>query len=136
MARSKPFGGTLSTGQHYLIYNARITGLPRRNALLIAVTRPNELTPLRKVWKIIEGNQAELLPELKRIGEKVEVNEKSHPEATKELPGAELPASKAEIHEWAYPEAVEKDGVLYVVFSQDKRHCWLARIPVKSLALE
>jgi len=110
MARSKPFGGTLSTGQHYLIYNARQG--PRRNALLIAVTRPGELTPLRKAWKIIEGDPPELLPELERIGE------------------------KAEVHEWAYPEAIEKDGVLYVVFSQDKRHCWLARIPVASLVVE
>jgi hypothetical protein len=110
MSRSKPFGGTLSTGQHYLIYNARQGA--RRNALLVAVTRPGELAPLRKVWKIIEGNPADLLPELGRMGE------------------------KAEAHEWAYPEAVERDGVLYVVFSQDKRHCWLARIPVASLAME
>ena len=40
------------------------------------------------------------------------------------------------MHEWAYPEAIEKDGVLYVTFSQDKRHCWIARIPVASLTIE
>jgi hypothetical protein len=136
MSRSKPFGGTLSTGQHFLIYNARLTALGlRRNTLLIAVTRPGELTPLRRVWKLIEGNPPELLPELKRLGEAVEQNEKNDPEATKGLPGTE-PASQATMHEWAYPEAVEKDGVLYVTFSQDKRHCWIARIPVASLSIE
>jgi len=136
MSRSKPFGGMLSTGQRYLIYNARLTGPGlRRNTLLIAVTRPGELTPLRRVWKIIEGNPPELLPQLKRLGETVERNEKNDPEATRGLPG-QGPASQATVHEWAYPEAVEKDGVLYVAFSQDKRHCWLAQIPVSSLGIK
>ncbi len=109
MQNSKPFSGTLSTGQRYAIFNAAEG--PRRNALLIAVTKPGELLPFRKVWKIIEGSPAEIAPVLQRLGE-------TQPK-----------------HEWAYPEAVEKDGMLHVVFSQNKRHCWLARIPVKSLAV-
>jgi hypothetical protein len=105
MAQSKPFGGTLSTGQHYLLYNAA----PGRNTLLIAVTKPNELYPLRKVFKVIEGLPEVMQSEFEQIGEKSKTNN------------------------WAYPEAVEKDGVLYIVFSFNKRHCVIARIPVDSL---
>lgn len=107
MSQSKPFGGTLSTGQHYLIYN----NAPDRNTLVIAVTKPNELYPLQKVFKIIEGLPESMKDEFEKIGEKKPKNA------------------------WAYPEAVEKDGILYVVFSFNKRHCVLARIPVESLKL-
>jgi hypothetical protein len=105
MSLSKPFGGTLSTGQRYLIYNAH----PSRNTLLIAVTKPNELAPLRKVFKVIEGLPASMQQEFEKIGEKSQTNA------------------------WAYPEAVEKDGILYIVFSFNKKHCVLARIPIESL---
>ncbi|MDR2440486.1 MAG: exo-alpha-sialidase [Planctomycetaceae bacterium] len=105
MSQSKPFGGTLSTGQHYLIYNAN----PSRNTLVIAVTKPNELIPLRKVFKVIEGLSASMQQEFEKIGEKSKINA------------------------WAYPEAVEKNGILYIVFSFNKKHCVLARIPVESL---
>jgi hypothetical protein len=105
MARSKPFGRTLSTGQHYLIYNAK----PSRNTLVIAVTKPNELFPLRKVFKVIEGLPVSMQQEFEKIGEKSKTNA------------------------WAYPEAVEKNGILYIVFSFNKKHCVLARIPVESL---
>ncbi len=108
MAQSKPFGGTLSNGRHYLIYN-NAPDSPYRNTLVVAVTGTNELYPFRKVFKVVEGLPATMKPELETIGETSETNA------------------------WAYPEAVEKDGILYVVFSMNKRHCILARIPVESL---
>ncbi|MSU49325.1 MAG: hypothetical protein EXS37_09615 [Opitutus sp.] len=113
MSDSKPFAGTLSTGQRYLIFN----GYPNRNAdgsrnrsdLLIAVTKPGEATPLRKTWRIISdlpGGMEILSPE---------------------------EASRPDRQSWAYPEAAEHDGTLYVVFSHNKKHGWLAAIPVESL---
>lgn len=42
MATSKPYSGTLSTGQHYLICSTTADGGGRRSPLTIAVTRPGE----------------------------------------------------------------------------------------------
>jgi len=107
MAVSKPFGGTLRNGRRYLIYNT--PNKPARNTLVIAVTEPNHLHPFRNVFKIIEGLPESMRAAFEAIGE-----------------------TKSE-NAWAYPEAVEKDGILYVVFSFNKKHCVLARIPIDSL---
>lgn len=106
MEESKPFAGTLSNGRSYLIWNH---GKERRNELWIAVTAPGTLYPFEKVWRLV-GGPAEALPaDLAEIGE------------------------TAPVHNWAYPEAVERDGTLYVVFSLNKRHCYMAAVPVAAL---
>jgi hypothetical protein len=107
MINSKPFSGTLSTGQHYVIFSPSEGA--RRNTLLIGVTNPGELLPLRRVWKLIEGTPVELKDQLISLGQ------------------------PNETHQWAYPEAIEIKGTLYVTFSQDKRNCWIARIPIGEL---
>lgn len=112
MVGSKPFAGTLSSGQRYLIYNGAAPGSRSRNNLLIAVTSPGQSYPFKKVWQVIGG-----VPDDVRTALGMD----------EALVGDQA---------WAYPEAVERDGVLYVVFSQNKKHCWLARIPVSTLRLE
>jgi len=44
MAASKPYAGTLSTGQHYLICSTTADGGNRRHPLTLALTRPGETT--------------------------------------------------------------------------------------------
>ncbi len=44
MANSKPYAGTLSTGQHYLVCTTTADSGTRRSPLTIAVTRPGEET--------------------------------------------------------------------------------------------
>lgn len=113
MSDGKPFAGTLSTGERYLIFNGypdrNRDGTRNRSDLLIAVTKPGEATPLRKAWRII----SDLPPEAKAVSP----NEAARPEQ----------------QAWAYPEAVEHDGTLYVVFSHNKKHGWMAALPVESL---
>lgn len=55
MATSKPYAGTLSTGQHYLICATTSDGGGRRSPLTIAVSRPGE-TLLSKVFVIRQAN--------------------------------------------------------------------------------
>jgi predicted neuraminidase len=55
---SKPYAGTLSTGQHYLIFNAPIpgeNGWNQRGALAIALTDAGG-ERLVKAWKVREAN--------------------------------------------------------------------------------
>ncbi len=35
--------------------------------------------------------------------------------------------------EWSYPSAVEFDGTLFIVYTSEKHHCVMARIPMESL---
>jgi hypothetical protein len=86
MAASKPYTGTLSTGQHYLICSTTADGGNRRSPLTIAVSRPGEQT-FSRVFVIRHA----LFPE--GPGE-------SHK-------GAAL----------SYPYAIERDGKLYVGYS-------------------
>ncbi|OGV58039.1 MAG: hypothetical protein A2283_15965 [Lentisphaerae bacterium RIFOXYA12_FULL_48_11] len=51
MAASKPYTGTLSTGQHYMICSTTADGGNRRSPLTIAVTRPGE-TVFSKIYVI------------------------------------------------------------------------------------
>lgn len=107
MACSKPFAGTLSTGQKFLIFNA--AGSPPRNVLLIAISKPGDMQ-LSKVWKIIDGSWGtKIRPLLNQVGD------------------------NQSTQEWAYPEAVEAEGKLQVVFSQSKRNCFIATIPLAEL---
>jgi hypothetical protein len=106
MEESKPFAGRLSDGRSYLIWNH---GRERRNELWIAVTAPGQLYPFERVWRLVGGHASALPDGLAAIGE-----------------------TGAAYH-WAYPEAVERDGTLYVVFSLNKRHCYLAAFSVAAL---
>lgn len=107
MEESKPHALTLSDGRTCLIWNQ---GAPRRDVLWIGVTAPGRLFPVERVWRLVGGHPSALPAGLADIGET----------------GA--------AHEWAYPEAIERDGTLHVVFSMNKRHCWLATVPVAALA--
>ncbi len=107
MDDSKPFAGTLSNGRAYLIWNH---GHPRRDQMWISVTEPGQLHPFGRIWRLVGGHVSALPTDLAEIG------------------------GPAHFHEWAYPEAVEHDGHLHVVFSLDKRHCYMATIPVSALA--
>lgn len=108
---TKLFAGTLSTGHHYVIFNATDRdGLPSelpRHRLQIGVMAPGEITPFERLFTLVEDAPAEL--DLPAIGE------------------------SAPLHAWAYPEAMEHDGELHVTFSMNKRHCWLASIPLAGL---
>ncbi len=108
---TKLFAGTLSTGHHYVIFNATdrdgLTGELPRHRLLIGIMRPGEITPFQRILTVIEDAPPTL--DLAAIGE------------------------PAALHAWAYPEAVEHAGELHVTFSMNKRHCWLASIPLASL---
>lgn len=95
---SKPYAGTLSTGQRYLLYTTPTPGY--RELLTLAVGRPGART-LSHVWRVHDGPDAGL-----GVGP-----------------------------EWSYPCAVEAFGALYVVYTSEKRHCMLARIPLESLAI-
>ena len=105
MTAAKPFAGQLSTGQYYVIFN---NPPPSRNRLLLAVGEPGT-TQLARVWTLIEGRPEALRARMDAMGE------------------------RGLVQAWAYPEAVEHEGVLYVVFSHNKRHCWIARVPVSAL---
>ncbi len=112
MVDSKPYTGTLSNGQRYLIGTTtadsinRPECLSRRSPLTIAVTKPGEWT-FSKVFVIRHA----LLPD--------------------------GPGPSAENYDLSYPYAVEQDGKLYVGYSI-KRHPTneLAVIPVASLWIE
>lgn len=54
MNTSKPYGGTLSNGQRYLIGTTYRGATGRRDPLTIAVTRPGEKTFCR-IWRIRDG---------------------------------------------------------------------------------
>jgi hypothetical protein len=120
MAASKPYTGTLSTGQRYLICSTTADGGNRRAPLTIAVSRPGEQT-FSRVFVIRHA----LFPE--GPGE-------SHK-------GAAL----------SYPYAIERDGKLYVGYSNSGggigrkgvgRELWnnnsaeLAIIPIEQLRIE
>lgn len=108
---TKLFAGSLSTGHRYVIFNATdrsgLAGELPRHRLLIGVMPPGDIAPFHRVFTVIEDAPAEL--GLAAIGE------------------------VAPLNAWAYPEAVEAEGMLFVTFSMNKRHCWLAAIPVEGL---
>jgi hypothetical protein len=108
---TKLFAGTLSTGHHYIIFNATDRhGLPAelpRHRLLVGIMPPGEIAPFERVLTLVEDAPAGL--DLLAIGEPEPLNA------------------------WAYPEAIEHDGQLHIVFSMNKRHCWMASVPVSAL---
>lgn len=120
MAASKPYTGTLSTGQHYLICTTTADSGNARRPLTIAVTRPGE-SVFSEVFVIRHSEFSA------GAGE-------SHPSAS-----------------LSYPYAIEKDGKLYVGYSNnggnvgrvgEGRELWnnnsaeLAVIPVSALAVK
>lgn len=107
MTRAKPYTGTLSTGQRYLICTtteeAADTKNNQRAPLTIAVGRPGE-NGFRKIFRIRDA----VCPESPG---------RSHPKAS-----------------LSYPYAVEHDGNLYVGFTNSGAE--LAVIPIKALRVE
>jgi hypothetical protein len=61
MATSRPFTGTLSTGQHYLVCSTSADGGNRRWPLTIAVTRPGEIA-FRRMHSLNNGRGAFMYP--------------------------------------------------------------------------
>jgi hypothetical protein len=92
MAASKPYAGTLSTGQRYLIGSTTADGGNRRSPLTLALTRPGE-TAFSRLFVI-----------------RYAVHSRSG------APSASLPESNPTCA-LAYPYAVEHDGRLYVGYS-------------------
>ena len=109
MAASKPYAGTLSTGQHYLIGNTTNANGNRRWPLTIAVTAPH----------------GEQFVQVFRIRDAVHAG----------------PGESTATASLSYPYAIERDGKLYVAYSNDggrranRNSAELAIIPVASLTV-
>lgn len=109
MAASKPFSGKLSTGQHYLI----TCNLEEARCLLsIAVTRPDG-GPFCRVWKL----RHQQYPKVRLFGGWGDGSRVGKPT------------------EWSYPAAVERDGKVYVAYTQGKEDCALSIVPVEVLSV-
>lgn len=106
LAPSQPFSGRLSTGQNYLITNSLEDG---RTLLSIALTSPGG-GPLRSIYKVRHQKWPAVryfrFKDSSRVG---------------------LPT------ELAYPGAIERDGKLYIAYSQGKEDCALTIIPTECL---
>jgi hypothetical protein len=111
--QSKLFSGTLSTGHHYVIFNATDReGLPgelARHRLLLGVMASGKTGPFLRVFAIVEDTPDDIASQLANLRE------------------------TGPLHAWAYPEAVESEGHLHIVFSLNKRHCWMATVPIPAL---
>ncbi len=107
---SKPFMGTLSNGQHYVLANHPQEGRP---LLTIAVTRPGE-DLFCQVWKIRHDQYP-----VRRVYPGHDPNKES-------LVGK--PTS------WCYPSAVEHDGNLIISYSQGKENIVCSIVPLRALA--
>ena len=97
---SKMYGGALSTGQKYLIYNPPTSSY--RSTLAITVGDYDGSYGFGNVYTIKSGYEKE--------------------------------SQFGFARQWAYPYAVEEDGYLYVVYSENKEDCELSIIPISSLA--
>jgi uncharacterized repeat protein (TIGR02543 family) len=106
MATQKPYAGTLSTGQHYLIGTITADTDGTRSPLTIAVSKPGE-TLFSRVFlirtSVFDGT-----------------------------PGISAPNA-----DFSYPYAVERNGQLYIAYT-DKEHIYneLVVIPVSSLEIK
>lgn len=107
MTTSKPYAGTLSTGQHYLIATCFEGVRGERAPLTIAVTEPGDMKFTRLYT----------------------IREAVHDGPGESDPGARL----------GYPYAVEREGYLYVAYSNDgdrggnRNSAELAIIPIERL---
>lgn len=108
LSNSKPFAGRLSTGQNYLLTDSLEDG---RALLSIAVTGP-------------EGGM------FKRI---FKVRHQQWP--TRRLFWFYGKSCVGGITEWSYPNALERNGNLYIVYSQGKEDCVLSIVPIEALAV-
>lgn len=110
MSTSKPLAGTLSTNQHFIVFNyddgpeAMADWSRQRDSLLIAVTQPGE-REFSRVYTIRHGRAP-----------------------AQRFPGYAKGGS------WAYPNACEYQGKLYVSYSVNKEDCGLSIIPVECLS--
>ncbi len=110
MAPSKPLSGTLSTGQHYLIYDwsddaaAAEDWSKQRDSIVIAVSKPGAAA-FSNLYRIRYGS----------------------------APAMRFPG-KYKGGSWSYPNAFEYEGKLYVVYSVNKEDCELSIIPLSCLS--
>jgi hypothetical protein len=106
MATQKPYAGTLSTGQHYLIGTITDDTDGTRSPLTIAVSKPGE-SLFSRVFLIRTSVFAG-------------------------TPGVSAPNA-----DFSYPYAVERNGQLYIGYT-DKEHIYneLVVIPVSSLEIK
>jgi hypothetical protein len=107
---SQTYCGVLSTGQYYLMTCNHEDG---RALLQIAVTRPGE-ERFSRIWKL----RHQKYPKRRLFGGWGHGNMVGQPT------------------EWSYPAAVERDGKLYVTYTQGKEDCCLSIIPISVLAAE
>lgn len=115
LAPAQPYGGTLSTGQHYLITN----NLEEARALLtIAVTKPGGKL-FERVWKIRHQQwpRRRLFPGY-WIDNRFQDDMVGKPT------------------EWSYPAAIEHQGRLIISYTQGKEDCCCSIIPVQALRCE
>ena len=92
-ANAKIYGGTLRSGDKYLIYN-----FESRKNMIIALGECGKGYAFPNVHPIRQGYR--------------------------------VPPAFLNNPQWAYPYAVEEDGNLYVVYSENKENCELAIIPL------
>ncbi|MEI6502247.1 MAG: sialidase family protein [Armatimonadota bacterium] len=109
LCASQPFTGTLSTGQQYLLTDNLEEG---RCLLSIAVTGP-EGGLFRRIFKL----RHQQWPQIRLFGGWGEGSRVGMPT------------------EWSYPSAIERDGNLYIAYTQGKEDCALSIVPLASLSL-
>lgn len=115
VARSQPFAGKLSTGQHFLLTNHPDES---RALLTIALTSPGGRTfnrilkvrhqqyPLKRLWEGSSWRNGQLIPEKTQVGTTTE---------------------------WSYPFAAEHQGKLYISYTMGKEDCTMTVIPIHAL---
>lgn len=115
IADSQPFGGTLSTGEHFLLSNHVTEG---RSLLTISLTSPGGRTfnrvlkirhqqnPVRRVWGGGTWRYGKPDPAHTFVGKNTE---------------------------WSYPYALEHEGKLYISYTVGKEDCMMSVIPIEAL---
>ena len=114
---SQPFAGKLSTGQNYLVTSS-LDG-ERRHLLTIAVTGP-EGGMFKRVLKV----RHQAWPARRLFG------------GFTQLDGSKTETYVGKSTEWSYPNAYERNGNLYITYSQGKEDCVLSIIPIEALKAE
>jgi len=103
LAASKPTAGTLSDGRHYLIAAYADRNRGDRNTLILALTKPGELT-FSEIYRFLDKKSKN--PTMAGRGKRAQ---------------------------WGYPSACESEGKLYVVYSIAKEDTGLSVIDLRSL---
>ncbi|HEX2950068.1 MAG TPA: sialidase family protein [Armatimonadota bacterium] len=109
LAPSQPFAGRLSTGQNYLLTNSLEEG---HSLLTIAVTGP-EGGLFRRIFKV----RHQQWPARRLF---VDTGDGSY---------------VGKPTEWSCPNATERDGNLYITYTQGKEDCALSIVPIEVLSV-